>query len=188
MDVLHLLGSLRVEVDELLARGGAGRLLKVRPQPRKERVGLLGHAVGLVDALGLVGGVVLGIEVLKGGEEAVGDAVLVVKVDGSLDGLVSYDVAMGHVLGDDAGSRLLLLRDLVAVSLGVLGEVASVVVVAAAGRSDLDVAGSELRVVEKEGRLGRGLLLECDGGTLGLLGGTEFDGADLTTGGGEECQ
>lgn len=35
---------------------------------------------------------------------------LVVEADGAFDGFVAYGVAMGEILGQDAGTRLVLLR------------------------------------------------------------------------------
>jgi hypothetical protein len=49
----------------------------------------------LIDRLGLVGGVVLRIEALKGREEAIGNAVLLVEVYGTLESLVTDNVAVG---------------------------------------------------------------------------------------------
>jgi hypothetical protein len=57
-----------------------------------------------------------------------------VEIDGSLDCLVSKDVAMGEVFGDNAASWLLLLGNLIAVTLSVLCEVASIILSAARGR------------------------------------------------------
>lgn len=59
MDILNLSGGLGVEVDKLFASWGASSLLVVRGQSSKEGVGSSTDAIGIVDGLGLVGGVVL---------------------------------------------------------------------------------------------------------------------------------
>lgn len=82
-------------------------------------MGLGGDTVGLVRRLGLLGGLVLVVEVLERGQEAAGDTVLVVKVERALRSLVADNVAVGEVLGDDTGAGLLLLGNLVAVLLAV---------------------------------------------------------------------
>lgn len=48
--------------------------------------------------------------------EAVGDAVLVVQLDCALNGVVADGVAVGEVLGDDAGARLVFLRDVILIT------------------------------------------------------------------------
>lgn len=70
MDVLDLLATLRVEVDELLAGWGTSCLLEVGCQASEEAVGLGGDTIGLVDRLGLIGGMVLLVEAGEGGQEA----------------------------------------------------------------------------------------------------------------------
>jgi hypothetical protein len=72
---------------------------------------------------------------------------LLVEINGTLDGLISQNVTVGKILGDNAASWLLLLSDLVGVTLGVLCEVASIIIGAARGRCDLDFGGAKLCVV-----------------------------------------
>lgn len=72
---------------------------------------------------------------------------LLVEINGTLDGLVSKDIAMGKIFSDDSASWLLLLGDLIGVTLGILCEMASIIVGAARGRCDLDLGGAKFRVV-----------------------------------------
>jgi hypothetical protein len=88
----------------------------------------------LVNRAGLVGGVVFLIQALDSRNKASGNAMLLVEIDSTLDGLVSKDVAVSKVLSDNTASWLLLLSDLITVTLGVLCEVASVIVSAARSR------------------------------------------------------
>lgn len=185
MDVLDLLAALGVEVDELLASWSSGGLFEVGSQASEEIVGLLGDTIGLINRLGLVGGMVLLIEVGEGGQEAVGNSVLGVEIDGLLDGLVTEYVAVGNVLSSDTGTGFLFLCDLIAVSLGVLCEVASIIIVRSSGAGNLNLCGTELGVVEEEGSLRGSLLFESYGGILRLSGLGDFDRADLTTKGKE---
>lgn len=87
------------------------------------------------------------VQALNGRDEAGGDAMLLVEIDSSLDGHISEHVTVGKVFSDDAAPWLLLLSDLIGVTLGVLCEVASIVVGAARGRCDLDLGGTKLCVV-----------------------------------------
>lgn len=177
--VLHLPAPVGVELGDLLAGGRVGGLLKVRVEAAEEAAAAGGDAVGLVGGAGAVRGVVLGVEVLDGGEEARGDVVLVVEVDGALEGRVADDVALGEVLGQDAGARFHLLRELVG-GLVALGRVAAAVRVGGgrlAGDGDGGVA--QLGVVEEEGRLESCLPLEGDGCGLGVARGGDLDVGDL---------
>lgn len=104
-----------------------------------------------------------------------------VEVDGLLNSLVTEDVTVGNVLGGNTGTGLLLLGDLIAVTLGVLCEVASVIIVGTRGTGDLDLCRAELGVIEEEGSLRSSLLFEGYGSTLCLSRFGDVDGADLTT-------
>lgn len=85
---------------------------------------------------------------------------------------------MSKVLGEDSGSWLLLLGDLVAVTLGI-GSVAEVLT--AGSRVDRDLSAAKLSVVKEESGLSCGLLLEGDCGGLGALGWGDLDAGDLST-------
>jgi len=185
VDVQNLLLGLGVEVDKLLASWGTSSLLVVGSQAREEGAGLLGNTVGLVDRLGLVGGMVLLIKVVESGKEAAGNSVLAVKLNGTLDSLVANDVAVSKVFSDDTAAGLLLLCDLVAVTLRVFGVVAAIVLVGARGADNLDLGRSELGVVEQEGSLGSSLLLEDYCSILSLAGWSDIDLRDLATEGEE---
>lgn len=161
VDLLDLSAALGVELGDLLAGGCVGGLLKVRAQAEPHAVGALGDSVALIGGLGPVGGVVLLVETLEGGEEAVGDAVGGIEVKSALDGGVTYDVAVGEVLSEDAGAGLLLLSDLVRVAISVLG-CRDIVFAIGGGAGDLKVVCAELGVVEEESSLLGGLLLEDD--------------------------
>ena len=163
-----LLLAVRVELDNLLAGRSVGSLLEVGAQAGKEVGGALGQAVGLVGGLGAIGGVVLGVEALKRRHKAARDAVLLVELEGALDGGIADDVALGEVLGEDAGARFLLLGDLVAGTVAALVEVRALVAGVAGSAGDGDVVGTELGVVEEEGRLCGSILLKGHVGRLGL--------------------
>ena len=123
---------------------------------------------------------VLLVETSDGVDEAVGDTVLVVQVDGLLNGLVSNYVAMSEILSNDAGAGLVLLCNLIAITLGVR----SIVAVISRGRCtrDLDLGGAKLSVIEEESGLCSSFLLEDDGSTLGSLSSwDEVEFGDLAT-------
>jgi hypothetical protein len=106
---------------------------------------------------------------------------LLIQINGTLGGLISDNVAMSQILGNDARSRLLLLSNLIAIALSLCSIVTSVILVGASCAGDLDMSGAKLGVVEEESSLGRGLLFECYGGILGLTSGLDFDAGDLAT-------
>lgn len=126
---------------------------------------------------------VLGVEVLEGGEEAVRDIVLGVQLDSALDGGISDHVAVSEVLGQDASTGLLLLGDLVGVAVGVLGGVSSIIVDILAGAGNLEVVGAELGVVEEKSSLLGRLLLKSDVGRLGLALSGDLEISDLAASG-----
>lgn len=122
-------------------------------------------------------------------EEAGGDAVLVVKVDGAGDGGISDDIAVSQVLCDDARTWLLLLCDVVAIAVGV-GHGYAVVAGRLVGgqacvRSHGNVGGAELGVIKEEGGLGGGVLLKGHGSGLGLALGLDVETGNLAAGGEE---
>lgn len=123
---------------------------------------------------------ILRVEVGEGLDETVGDAMLLVELDGTLDGLVTDDIAMGKVLGNNAASGLLLLCNLIALTLLLLLVVAAIVLAAAGGTGDLNLSSTKLCIIEEQGSLGRGLLLEGYSGILGRLGLGNFEAGDLT--------
>jgi hypothetical protein len=134
VDILDLAGGQGVEVNELLSGWRASGLLIVRGQSREKRVGFLGDTIGLVNGAGLVCGMVFIVEALNGRDEAGGDTMLLVEINGTLDCLVTENIAVGKVFCDNAASWFLLLGNLVTIALGVLCEVASIVIGAASGR------------------------------------------------------
>lgn len=167
------------EVDQLLAGRSVGGLLEVRVEPGEQVGRALGDAIGLVSGPGAVCGVVLGVKIGQGVEEAGGNAVLVVQLDGTLDGGIANNVAVRKVLGDDPRPGLLLLCDLVGVTLGVGGGLGRRVVRGAGRRRHADVGGSKLGVVQEQSGLGGSLLLEGDGRGLGLALGLDIEAGDL---------
>jgi len=108
-----------------------------------------------------------------------------VELDGALNGLVTDNVAVGKVLGDNAASGLLLLCDLVALTLALLLVVAAIILAAAGSAGDLNLSGTKLCVVEEQGSLGRGFLLEGYGGILSGLGLGDIEAGDLAAEGEE---
>jgi hypothetical protein len=179
VDILDLSRGLSVEVDELLASWGASSLFVVGSQSSKEGVGSSTDAIGVIDGLGLVGGMVLLIEVGESLDKAVGDTVLLVELDSTLDGLVTDNVAVGKVFSNDAASWLLLLGDLVAITLSLILVVAAIIFVAASGAGDLNLSSAELGIVEEQGSLGRGFLLEGYGRILSGLSFGDVEAGDL---------
>jgi hypothetical protein len=181
VDLLNLSAALSVELGDLLAGGGVGSLLEVRAQAEPEAVGTLADAVALIGGLGSVGGMVLLVETLEGREEAVGDAVLGIEVESTLDGGITYDVAVGEVLSQDTCAGLLLLSDLVGVAVSVLGS-GDIVFAIGASAGDLKMVVSELSVVEEESGLLGSLLFEDDLCGLGLTLLGDLDIRDLAAG------
>jgi len=62
----------------------------------------LSNAVRIIDRFGFVGGLVLRVYVLQSLQEAAGDTMLLVQVDGALRCSITDGIAMGQVLRDDA--------------------------------------------------------------------------------------
>jgi len=81
----------------------------------------------LIDRPRFVGGMILRIEVLQSRQEAVAHAMLLVEVDGTLNGYVTNGITVREVFGYDTAAWLLFLSDLVAVTGLIGGVVASVV-------------------------------------------------------------
>lgn len=106
----------------------------------------------------------------------------VVKLDCPLDRGITDDVAVGEILGNNACAGLFLLRDLVGIPLSVSGGVLSIDGRRAACRLDGDVGRAELGVVQEEGGLGGGLLLEGDGRGLCLALGLDVEAGNLAAG------
>lgn len=145
MNVFDLMLGLGVEVDELLARWGVRSLVIVRGESVQDTLRASGDAVGLVGGLGLLGGLVFGVEILEGLEEAVGNTVLLVEIESALSSLVTNHVAVSEVLCDDAGSWLLLLGNLIRV----LGGDVFLNLLCALGSRDRDLRLAKLGVVEE---------------------------------------
>jgi len=110
---------------------------------------------------------------------------LLVELDGALNGLVTDNVAMGKVFSNNAASGLLLLCDLVALTLALLLVVAAIILVATGGAGDLNLSGTKLCVVEEQGSLGRGFLLEGYGRILSGLNLGDIKAGDLAAEGKE---
>jgi hypothetical protein len=106
---------------------------------------------------------------------------LLVEFDSTLDSLVANNISVSKVLGNDTAARLLLLGDLVAVTLSLVLVVAAIILVATSGRGDLNLSSTKLGIVEEQGSLGSGFLLEGYGGILGGLGLGDIEGGDLAT-------
>lgn len=181
MDIRDLAGGLGIEVNKLLAGRGLGCLLVIRSQSSKERVDTGSDAIGVIDGLGLVGCMILGVELGESLDEAAAYTMLLVEFDGTLNGLITDSVSVGKVFSNDTAAGLLLLGDLIAVSLGFVLVVASIVIVATSGAGDLNLSGTELCVVEEEGSLGSGFLLEGYSGILSGLGFGDIEAGDLST-------
>lgn len=138
---------LLTEVDQLLAGRGVGGLLEVRVEAREEAACALRDTIRLIGGLRPVCGVVLLVEAGQSVEEAGGNTVLVVELDGTLNGGIANDVSVSKVLGDDSRPGLLLLRDLVGVTVGIGGVIRARVIRSTSRGRHGDVGGSELCVV-----------------------------------------
>jgi len=185
VDILDLARGLSVKIDQLLSGRRFSGLLVIGGKSREERVSLLGDTVGSINGACFVGGMVLVVEALNGRDKTGGDTMLLVKINGTLDGLVTENVAVSKIFSNNAASWLLLLSDLVTVTLSILCEVASIVVGAAGSRRNLNMGGTKLSVVQEEGCLGRGFLLEGYGRILSLVGWSDLKVSDLATEGEE---
>lgn len=163
--VKNLLVALLVECPQLLTSRGANSLLEVRVQAAPTGGSLLGHAILGVNSLCLLGRLVLAIEVVESRHETIADAVLVVKSNGLSDGLVADDVTVSEVFSDDARARLVLLCNVISSRfIGRAGSVGTGDLVKCSCRGNMDLSGTELRVVKQKGRLCSSLFLECDCG------------------------
>ena len=150
MDVTNLLIRLRVEIRELLPSGRPYSFLIIRVEATPDAIGLVRHAIRLIESLRFISRFVSSVEVCEGIGEAAGDAVLVVQGDGALKGGVAEDVAVGEILGYDPGSGLVFLRDVMAFA-GFFFVVGACELGDAGCAGDGDLGGAELGVVEEEG-------------------------------------
>ena len=169
MDVSNLLVRLRIETRELLPSGRPYSFLIVRIETTPDAIGLVRHAIRLIESLRFISCLVFSVEVCEGVGEAAGDAVLVVQGDGALKGGVAEDVAVGEILRYDPGSGLVFLRDVVAFA-GFFFVVGACELGDAGCAGDGDLGGAELGVVEEEGGFcGAGRWLVCaDSGEEGM--------------------
>ena len=90
---------------------------------------------------------VLLVYVLEGSEETARDAVFLIQINGALGSLVANYISMGEIFCDDTGAGLLFLCNLIGITLGICGEVASIVFVGSGCAGDLDMACTKLSVV-----------------------------------------
>ena len=121
------------------------------------------------------------VQLIDSRDEVVADAMLLVEVDSTLDGLISKNVTMSKVFSYDTTARLLLLSDLVAIPLGVVSEVATIILGGSGGANNLDLGVAKLGVVEKESGLCSGLLLKGHGRVLGFACRLNLEAGDLAT-------
>lgn len=133
MNILDLSGRLSIEVDELLASRGICGLLVVGGQSSKEGVGSSSYAIGVVDRSGLVGGMVFRVDAVQSLDKAVGNSMLLIELDSTLDGLVANNVTVGKIFGNNAAAWLLFLGDLVTVTLSLWLVMAAIIFIAASG-------------------------------------------------------
>ena len=117
MDIADLLVALGVKCRKLLTSGGIDGFLKVRAQAGPSSAGFLGDTIAGIDAFGAVAGLVLAVEVGKSGGEAVGDTMLVVECNGTLDGIVADGVPVRQIFGNDARTWLVFLSDVMLVAI-----------------------------------------------------------------------
>lgn len=98
-----------------------------------------------------------------------------------MNSLVADNISVGKVFGNDTAAGLLLLGDIIAVTLGLVLVMVTIILIVARGAGDLDLGGTELGIVEEQGSLGSGLLLEGYGGLLGRVGLGDIEAGDLST-------
>ena len=109
VNVENLLATLIIESSELLAGRGTESLLEVRVQTGPGSGTLVRNTVLGIEALCLLGGLVLAVECLESRGKAGTDTVLLVEGEGALNGVVADGVSVCEVLSDDARARLVLL-------------------------------------------------------------------------------
>ncbi len=114
VNVTDLLIALSVEGCKFLTGRGTEGLLEIRAQLHPAGLDSLGDTVVGIHILGLLGGVIFAIKILESIGETLGDTVLLVQSEGTLDGLVTDRVAVRQILCNDAGAWLILLLKIVA--------------------------------------------------------------------------
>lgn len=151
MHITDLLVALGVEGMETLTRGSAKGFLEVRVQATPTGLDLLRNTVVGINVLRLLGRFVFAVEVGQSAGEAIGDAVLAVESESTLDGLITDHVALGQILCHDARAGLVLLCNVVAFSgalVAMVSSFASGQLVKTSSAGDLDLGRSELGIVE----------------------------------------
>lgn len=121
VDICHLLLANNVEVSELLTSRCTHCLLEVAVEATPSIHGFIGDLVLVIHLFGLVSHLVLAVEVLQSRGESTAEAMLVVECDGLLNDVIREGIAVSKILGDDSGSWLVLLRDVVLRSLSGTG-------------------------------------------------------------------
>ena len=101
MNVSNLLVALCVETYEFLTSRCSHRFLKVRIDAPPSRSRLVGDTIALVKPLGAIARLVFRIELCEGVGEAIGDTMLIVKGDSTLNRGVANHVTVGEVLGNN---------------------------------------------------------------------------------------
>ena len=133
----------------------------------------------MIDTLGLIGGLVFSIKLLKSLHEAARNAVLLVEVNSTLNSGIANHIAVSEILGNDARAGLFFLCDLIGVTFGVI--CVALTLFRGVVRGDTDLGGAELCVVEEESSLSSSWLFEGDGSFLGLASFLDVDVGNLAT-------
>ena len=185
VNIDNLLVALLIEASQLLTGGSTESLFEISAQAAPASDCLLRHTKLGIGSLCLLGGLVLAIESVEGGDEASTDAVLVIESNGLFDGLVADDIAVGQIFGNNAGARLVLLIDVLSgVLVGGASRLVASNLVERGSRRDVNLCSSELGVIQQESSLRSSLFLECDRGRLSAVGcaglGSDRDGLDLS--------
>jgi len=110
--------ALVIEGAELLSSWGVDSLVEVAGQCCISSISLLCNAELVIDSLCLLCSLGLGVEVLEGLLESGAVSVLLIRSKGRLDSFVGDHVAVREIFGDDAGTGLRLLLDVVVAILG----------------------------------------------------------------------
>jgi len=90
---------------------------------------------------------ILLVYVLEGSEETARDAMFLIQIYSALGGLVANYVSMRKIFSNNSRAGLLFLCNLIGVTLGICGVVASIIVVGSSSAGDLNMACAKLSVV-----------------------------------------
>ena len=115
--VVHVQDLLRarvVECTQSLTGRCVGGLLEVRRESEPALLNAARHARLLIHLYSPLRDLESGVEVVECADEAIAHAMLLIEIDGALDGFVADYVAMCEIFGHNAGAWLVFLCDVLA--------------------------------------------------------------------------